>query len=308
MAGGTPSHLRSALRLLARAVRERGRATPAQGPSPRRRAAVERAGISIDAGRVERYRQTTGDAAGAGSEMIPPVYSSTWESALAMDLFADGALPLPSRGLVHLASEMVVLRPLRLGDRVRCRVELDRSEPHPAGTRVSLQARHWNAGGQLCQQNTLTVLIRVAQEPRQSRDSEDRESPGMGSAVEWRSLAEWTLPPDLGRRYARVSGDFNPIHLWAWSSRPLGFHRPIAHGFCTRAMVASTLADRLWGGDPGALRRLYIRFRSPIALPGRAVLQVGGPLEQGHGRFQLVDPTPGRIPFAEGEMVGGKKG
>ena len=127
---------------------------------------------------------------------------------------------------------------------------------------------------------------------------------GMGSAVEWRTLAEWSLPASLGRRYARVSGDFNPIHLWGWSSRLLGFDRPIAHGFCTGAMVASALSERLWRSDPAALRRLFIRFRAPLLLPARVSLEVGGEIERGFGRFQLVGPSPERQTFAEGEFLG----
>jgi acyl dehydratase len=305
MGEGAPSHLRAALRLLARGVRERGRGTAVSGVVPRRRAAVERAAIPIEAGRVERYRRVTGGAPAADGEAIPPVYSSTWETALALELFAAADLPLPSRGLVHLASELVVLRALRVGDRVRCRLELERAEPHPAGTRVALGCRSWNAAGQLCQQNSLTFLIRQPAAGRARERSPEREPAGMGSAVEWRTLAEWSLPASLGRRYARASGDFNPIHLWAWSSRLLGFDRPIAHGFCTEAMLASTLAERLWRSDPAALRRLYIRFRSPLPLPARVLLQVGGELDEGHGRFQVVGRTPGGATFAEGEFVGG---
>jgi hypothetical protein len=41
------------------------------------------------------------------------------------------------------------------------------------------------------------------------------------------------LVHDTGRLYARLSGDYNPIHLWPWSARLLGFKRPIIHGMHT---------------------------------------------------------------------------
>ncbi|MBW3628741.1 MAG: hypothetical protein KY464_05510 [Gemmatimonadetes bacterium] len=260
--------------------------------------------IDVDVREVERYRSVTGGPRAREGEVIPPVYSSTWETALALELFADGALPLPTRGLVHLASELVVLRPIRLRDRVRCRLELQRTEPHPAGTRVVLESRHWNAAGQLCQQNALTFLIRLPRDSDSQRGTESRPTLA-GEPVDWRTVAEWTLPGDLGRRYARVSGDYNPIHLWGWSSRLLGFDRPIAHGFCTEAMVASTLGDELWSSDPSALRRLHIRFRSPLLLPATAHLQISTAPGDDYGRFQLID-RPGGATYAEGEFVGGK--
>ena len=304
-AEGAPSHLRAALRLLVRGVRERGRSgDPVPPISPRRRPAVERGAIEIDPERVERYRLLTGGAPGQGGGIVPPVFSSTWETALALELFAEGELPLPTRGVVQMSSELVVLRALRAGDRVRCRVELERAEPHPAGTRASLRSRNWNAAGQLCQENALTFLLRFPTGDREVARS-PRRTEGMGSAVEWRTLGEWALPAGLGRRYARISGDFNPIHLWGWSSRLMGFDRPVAHGFCTAAMVANALTDRLWSSDPAALRRLLVRFRAPLLLPARVHLQVGGELDRGFGRFQVVDATAPRDALAEGEFLGG---
>ena len=51
----------------------------------------------------------------------------------------------------------------------------------------------------------------------------------------------WRLAPDLGRRYAAVSGDFNPIHLSPATSRLFGFRRPIIHGMWTHARALAGL-------------------------------------------------------------------
>ena len=53
---------------------------------------------------------------------------------------------------------------------------------------------------------------------------------------------------DLGVRYARVSGDWNPHHLWPWSARLLGYKSPIVHGMWT---VARTLALLHSQGESG---------------------------------------------------------
>src|SRR5206468_2411493 len=44
------------------------------------------------------------------------------------------------------------------------------------------------------------------------------------------ALAGWQVEHAGGRRYAALSGDWNPIHLWAWSARLMGMRRPIIHG------------------------------------------------------------------------------
>jgi acyl dehydratase len=76
--------------------------------------------------------------------------------------------------------------------------------------------------------------------------------------------AEWKLGGDLGRRYAAVSGDRNPIHMHALTAKPLGFAGAIAHGMWTKARCLAALDSRL----PDAFT-VDVRFRKPILLPAR---------------------------------------
>ena len=65
------------------------------------------------------------------------------------------------------------------------------------------------------------------QEQHALAESAEAQPPADG----WGELARWELPAGAGRRYARVSGDYNPIHLWALTARPFGFRAPILHGY-----------------------------------------------------------------------------
>ena len=59
------------------------------------------------------------------------------------------------------------------------------------------------------------------------------------------------VPGDIGRRYAAVSGDRNPIHLYPLTARAFGFPRAIAHGMWLKARTLAALEGRL----PEALHR-----------------------------------------------------
>jgi acyl dehydratase len=76
------------------------------------------------------------------------------------------------------------------------------------------------------------------------------------------SIGSWRLAQDEGRRYARVSGDWNPIHLWRWSARLLGLQQPIVHGMHTVGKACALLEHA------GGLRITAIgaRFLAPIPL------------------------------------------
>ena len=84
-------------------------------------------------------------------------------------------------------------------------------------------------------------------------------------------VAEWRLPGDLGRRYASVSGDRNPIHMHPLTAKLFGFPRAIAHGMWTKARCLAALEPSL----PDAYE-VTVEFRKPLLLPGRATLERGG--------------------------------
>ena len=73
--------------------------------------------------------------------------------------------------------------------------------------------------------STILRRGRAAAGPRRAEPTPRRE----GAA----GAAEWHLPGDIGRRYAAVSGDRNPIHMHALTAKPLGFPAAIAHGMWT---------------------------------------------------------------------------
>lgn len=82
------------------------------------------------------------------------------------------------------------------------------------------------------------------------------------------SLTQWTLGVDAGRRYARLSGDWNPIHLTRWSARLMGMRAPIIHGMHTLASACAAL-ERSAGRHALAID---CRFRAPVALGSTAAL------------------------------------
>ena len=293
-------HLRTMARLALRGYRARGEA---EGPlhAPRRKVAVERERLAPPEARVRGYlRATDGERiAGFGGDeaVLPPILCATWETALTLELLCSLDAPLPLGGVLHLENELVPLRPLRPADRVRCRVELERSETTPRGVRLTICTRNWNGSGQLCTEGTSVFLVR-SRDPSPAKSRADEEPADTGG---WDEVARWKLGPGAGRRYALASGDFNPIHLWGFTARPFGFRRPILHGFCTEALVAHALVERLLGGDPTALRRLHVAFRAPLLLPAEARLLVR------ERAFRVVAGEGPRV-CAEGEFVGRVKG
>ncbi len=68
----------------------------------------------------------------------------------------------------------------------------------------------------------------------------------------------------------RLSGDFNPLHADPDVAKAGGFPRPILHGLCTFGVAGHALLKTLCGYDPARLKRMDVRFSSPV-FPGETV-------------------------------------
>jgi acyl dehydratase len=62
--------------------------------------------------------------------------------------------------------------------------------------------------------------------------------------------------------YAGASGDFNPIHIDNDFAKMVGLGGVILQGLCTMAFVTRACTD--FAGDPGALKRIKVRFAKPV--------------------------------------------
>jgi acyl dehydratase len=108
----------------------------------------------------------------------------------------------------------------------------------------------------------------------------------------------WMVPADAGRRYARVSGDYNPIHLWTVTARPFGFDRPIVHGMWSLARVVAALGPGL---GTEALT-VAVSFKRPVALPAQVTLKHW---PAGKGTAFVLQDSEGRKPHLVGELSRG---
>lgn len=68
----------------------------------------------------------------------------------------------------------------------------------------------------------------------------------------------------------RLSGDFNPIHADPEAARAGGFPRPILHGLCSFGIAGRAVLGMLCGNAPHRLRRIDVRFSSPV-FPGETI-------------------------------------
>ena len=241
--------------------------------------------VRVDPERLAAYNRVCGFSL---RDALPATYPHVLAFPLHLALMADRDFPFPAVGLVHIANRILQHRPLQLGEPLDLEVHTTPLRAHPRGRAFAL-VTHARVGDELVWEDHSTMLRRGggaedarsgAQDAGERREGaetgrEEAEAGREGSeggheggevSAEERPPpgALWRLPGDLGRRYAAVSGDRNPIHLYPLSAKLFGFPRAIAHGMWTKARCLAALEQRL----PERFS-VAVDFRKPILLPSQ---------------------------------------
>jgi hypothetical protein len=101
-----------------------------------------------------------------------------------------------------------------------------------------------------------------------------KERPRVPEAA--REIQRTRLERDAGLGFAKLTGDFNPIHWIAPYARASGFKNVILHGFGSLALCWEALNKNLFGGDVHAIASFDARLSRPLVLPHEVGVYVLG--------------------------------
>jgi len=254
-------------------------------------------GVSADPADISAYAKVCSFTL---RDHLPPTYPHVLAFPLQMAVMADGSFPFGAVGLVHLENRIVQHRRVGLDEELTVRVRPTKLQPHPKGQTFSLLTEV-TVDGETAWESESTMLRRGKGDPNAvvpGMGEELRTAPGGGELetlpADAPASAAWKLGGDLGRRYAAVSGDRNPIHMHSLTAKPLGFPGAIAHGMWTKARCLAALESRL----PDAFA-VEVRFRKPILLPGRIEFASA---EEGEEILFAVRGAQRRTPHLDGRV------
>lgn len=198
-------------------------------------------------------------------------------------LFPQWIFPLQSRGLEDI--QYPIQRVLNGG----CRLEIN--APLPLGesfdATVRLEDIDDNGRRAVIRQRAVTATSRYPEaivayvygivplgggDKDKSKRKDDR--PRVPNEV--KELARWDLGPKAGFEFAKLTGDFNPIHWIPPAARAAGFRNVILHGFSTMARAIEGLNRTLFAGDVSQLVAIDVKFTRPLLLPARVGLYIEG--------------------------------
>lgn len=122
----------------------------------------------------------------------------------------------------------------------------------------------------------LYVFIPLKREKGDKSEKNGKSKDKARVPVDAREIAFFKLGPDAGLDFAKLTGDFNPVHWVPRWARAFGFKNVILHGFGTLARAIEALNRGLFAGDVDALAEIDVRFTRPLVLPARVGVYVLG--------------------------------
>jgi hypothetical protein len=191
--------------------------------------------------------------------VLPITYPHVLATPLHIEVMVQANFPFKLLGLVHVNNVINQYRPININERVDiyCRAgDLYATDKGMEAVLIS----ELRVAGELVWDSTSTMLSRgyVA--------SGVSPSPAKNNLTANDYITEqWEVASDTGRRYAAISGDRNPIHLYPLTAKMFGFPRHIVHGMWTKAKALAEIDKKhnIFAGQTS----VEVQFKTPILLP-----------------------------------------
>jgi acyl dehydratase len=224
-------------------------------------AVMGRTVVTADAVKVRRSHlaRYCNVCAAPESDGLPPAYPHVLAMPLHMFVFTSPVFPVKVLGLIHLRNTIRYLQPLRKDSEFKLSVECETMRETKSGQEFDIVTRVERAG-QVAWEEISTMLAH-------------RATPGQRPVIERAGASEiktvLAVPANTGRRYARASGDFNPIHLSARTASWFGFKQAVAHGMWSMSRSLSEAAAHL----PSPPFQIDTQFKLPLYLPSDVIFR-----------------------------------
>ena len=205
---------------------------------------------------------------------VPATYLHMLAFPLVLKILIQQDFPLRAMGQVHLRNEISVLAAFDIKQPINMTAGV-------GGSVLTSRGLEWNidlvatVDNQTVWTSKSTFLHRCKTAVAKGRI---KAVTGKGEPH------NWSVPADIGRRYARVSGDYNPIHLADMTAKLFGFKGAIAHGMWSKARCLAALEQQL----PEEGYSVAVNFNRPLFLPSQALFFTHE--LKGKQQFSLCNP------------------
>jgi hypothetical protein len=217
-------------------------------------------GFIFDQQQLQCYRECFQFSKGS----VPLTYLFVATQQAQLSFLSQSAVKVKLLGLVHVSIEFDQQAPIEVGRTYQVKIALGEQLWTDKGLQFDVVVDFWAD-----EERQFGFVSRYIQLNRTNSSTSRQSKPTDSPQPAWSKVKDVDFSKTIGREYAAISNDYNPIHLTPLLSKMFGFRRPIVHGMYSAALLLS--AQTL--GNP---RRVSVTFKKPIMMPNQAQLVCSG--------------------------------
>lgn len=238
---------------------------------------------------------------------------ASYKHAVPAHLWPQWGFPLAGRTLEQLPYPL--FKVLNGGCRVEVRARLPIDEP--LEVRAQLIDVDDNGRRAVIEQRVITGTAAVPEaviatmyaivplgggDERDAKQSKPAKKEVERVPLDAEELARWRLGRHAGLDFAKLTGDFNPVHWIPAYAKAFGFRSTILHGFASMAKAWEGLVRSRFAGSTTAIRVFDVKFTKPLVLPAEVGLYL-----RSEGSIDRVwlGRAPGGPAYLVGTLEGG---
>lgn len=197
-------------------------------------------------------------------DYVPNCYALMMTNKPTMWLFGSAEFSLQAMGIIHLSSFIQAYKPIPKVNNLTLSLHINNQQARKKGGSfdVVFELQH---EGDLITTITNSYLSKQANfegdiiplSKEEEKTSDDKH------------VIRHHLKGNAGREYAKLSGDYNPIHLRRWSAKLFGFKNAIIHGMSNIMLIDSSLKHV----DQTPIKAASFTFTAPVFLPSDVVIE-----------------------------------
>jgi hypothetical protein len=224
---------------------------------------VSMTNITIDPDHLKRYINACGLKE---KNTIPVLFPHVIASPLYMAMLSYRTFPFLLIGTLHLRNHIVQYRPISNNEVFDIIVELQQKRVVKQGLEFDFTIE-LNKKGEVLWESVSTMM-------KKGKFGTDYTELPLTDLMEPvpddAAYRELYIPKNMGKKFARITSDYNPIHLSALAARLFGFKRDIVHGMWASAQALGVLPE-----DSEKLPiRVDLAFKGPIFLDSPSKLML----------------------------------
>lgn len=214
--------------------------------------------IKLDSEKIKLFRKICNQP--QNPDTVPMVYLQSLFIGMLGKYIISPFFPLVPMGLIHTKQKIIQKKAIKTDATLDAHIKLSEILNDEKGYEITF----------LLELTSQNIVVWEGVSTFLSKDKKyKKKKKSFGHTDMLTPFLEIDIPSDIGRQYAKVSGDCNPHHLSNIFAKLFGFKRTIAHGMWSLARSVAEIENQF---NDKEILSVDAAFKLPIFIPGKASL------------------------------------